>query len=202
MKKIVRKELTDKVRQNDIVVLAVHLLGGDKKAVDTEDIAVKCHELSPGTFSWKKYPNQINLELVRVVLSNTKKHDAGELLSGSGREGWRLSPLGIEWISSHGKYLLRKGVFTVNTNRKNAGSIDTVRKKREKVRLIATPAWTSWNNGELISLRDAKSVFRIDEYATGKMRDIKIVRLRTLFEDDEKLGPFIREAEKIATQGT
>ena len=71
----------------DVVTWAVFLLGGDLNPVDTEDVAVKAHDLAPGRFAWQKYPGQINLELVRVHLSDAKKVNNGRRLSGSGRQG-------------------------------------------------------------------------------------------------------------------
>lgn len=43
---------------NEIVTLAVFLLGGDSHCVDTEDVAVKVNEIAPGRFTWRKYPDQ------------------------------------------------------------------------------------------------------------------------------------------------
>jgi hypothetical protein len=189
--------LTKPARQLDIVVVAVHLLGGDRKSVDTEDVAVKCHELAPGMFSWRKYPNQINLELVRVALSDAKKRSYGQLLSGSGREGWRLSPRGIDWITSEGEALLNKGSVRIDRERLSAGSVDAVRKRREKTRIFSSAAWKSWTEQKTISLRDARNLFRIDEYVTSKMLDNKVVRLRSQFEDDEQINPFIRKAAEL-----
>lgn len=192
-----QKVLTRPTRQLDVVILAVHLLGGDRKSVDTEDVAVKCHQLAPGMFSWRKYPDQINLELVRVALSDAKKRSYGQLLSGSGREGWRLSPRGIDWIASKGEVLLNKGSMRIDRERFSAGSVDAVRKRREKVRILSSAAWKSWTEQQTISLRDARILFRIDEYATSKMLDNKVVRLRSQFEDDEQIRPFIREAAEL-----
>ena len=199
MKNESKNSLTNNARQLDVVVLAVYLLGGDKKAIDTEDIAVKSHELSPGMFSWQKFPDQINLEIVRVQLSNAKKQQCGELISGSGREGWRLSSNGVDWISGTGKELLKKELHW-NPQRGSAGSVDTVRKKREKVRLLKSEAWKSWTKGEPLSLRDTQILFRIDGYSTGKMLEIKIVRLLSLFEDDPEIGQFLRQASDLARE--
>ena len=58
-----------------MVIFAVYLLGGGQKFVDTEDIAKKADQMSPGNFSWRKYQDQINLELIRVFLSNAKKEN-------------------------------------------------------------------------------------------------------------------------------
>src|SRR5688572_29822333 len=76
---------------HQIVTVAVYLLGGEVGPVDTEDIAVKASELAPGRFSWRKYPAQINLELIRVYLSDAKKPDKGGYLIGSGSAGWQLT---------------------------------------------------------------------------------------------------------------
>src|SRR5438874_12278117 len=97
MKQLPDKRLTMEPSHMGVVTLAVHLLGGAQRAIDTEDIAVEAHRLAPGRFAWKKYPDQINLELVRVYLSDAKKSDKGVLLHGSGRTGWRLTQRGLKW---------------------------------------------------------------------------------------------------------
>src|SRR6185437_1094281 len=96
MKKTPEKKLTNSdLSQAEVVAIAVYRLGGSQRAIDTEDVAVEAHKLAPGRFSWRKYPDQINLELIRVYLSDAKlKHD---LLLGSGKTGWRLTQLGLKW---------------------------------------------------------------------------------------------------------
>lgn len=181
------------------MVLAVYVLDGYKKAVDTEDVAVKSHELAPGMFSWQKYPEQINLELVRVTLSDAKKEKYGALLTGSGREGWRLSTKGYDWASTSGKHLLETGLKW-DPDRGTAGSVDAVRKRREKARLLKSNAWKTWTEGRPLSVRDTQLLFRIDGYSTGKMLEIKIVRLQSLFEDDPEIGQFLRQAGDLARE--
>ena len=199
MNKVHKTSLTDGARRQDVVVLAVYMLGGDRKSIDTEEMAVKCHELAPGMFSWQKYPEQINLELVRVRLSEAKNPKCGALLTGSGRQGWRLSTKGLRWATSHGKDLLRGGLQW-NTESRKAGSVDTVRKRREKTRLLASPAWKNWSDGQPISVRDARDLFRIDEYSTGKMLEIKMVRLQSLFEDEEAMSRFLKETGNLVLE--
>lgn len=72
---------------HEVVLLAVYLLGGESSPIDTEDIAVKANALAPGAFTWRKYPDQINMEIVRVVLSNLKRAEDGNLLVGKGKDG-------------------------------------------------------------------------------------------------------------------
>jgi hypothetical protein len=49
-----------------------------------------------------------------------------------------------------------------------------------------------WVAGERnIPQADAKAIFRIDSYAQGDLRETKITRVRSLFLEDEELGPFL-----------
>jgi len=40
-----------------IAAIGVAHLGGDVRAVDTEDVAMVIFKLAPKRFSWKKYPD-------------------------------------------------------------------------------------------------------------------------------------------------
>jgi hypothetical protein len=81
--------------------------------------------------------------------------------------------------------------------RATAGSVDVVRKARARERIFSSGAWKSWSEGDPIAIRDARNLFRIDEYATGKMLEIKVVRLRSAFEDDREISAFIRAAADL-----
>ena len=63
----------------EIVTLAIYLLGGNSKYIDTEDIAVKSSELAPGRFTWRKYPDQINIDNIRKRLSDAKDQKKGSV---------------------------------------------------------------------------------------------------------------------------
>ena len=86
---------------HEIVTLAVFLTGGDSKTVDTEDVAVKANELAPGRFTWRKYKDQINIEIVRAFLSDAKKPKYGCLLTGAGKNGWMLTEAGVQFVRQH-----------------------------------------------------------------------------------------------------
>lgn len=196
MKKKQQKSLTS-LSQAELVTLAVYLLEGAKRAVDTEDAAVKAHELAPGRFAWRKYPEQINLELVRVYLSDAKKPGKGALLSGSGRTGWMLTQAGYEWArqaapQAEGMNLAR------GREESHSGSIDENRWRRERARIVSTAAWDRWTRGEReLSHKEVSEVFRIDSYAIGRLRESKITRLRSLFEEDEKIALFLAHAAEL-----
>lgn len=97
----------------EIAVYVVHLLDGDTRRVATEDIALKCHELAPDAFSWVKYPQYPDKDVVRSALVDARKGKNGELLRGrAGRgkgqlyranavpasDGWMLTEAGAKWI--------------------------------------------------------------------------------------------------------
>lgn len=191
--------LTSPPKHLDLVVLAVYLLGGDRKAVDTEDVAVRAYELSPSRFAWRKYPQHINLELVRVSLSDAKK-GRNALLAGSGKTGWTLTPSGLEWAAERADFLLAEDRSQKREDGRG-GSIDEQRWRRERDRILGTPAWRNWSSGQGTSTRDAKDVFRIDSYAVGRMRSLKVTRLTSLFEQDTEILPFLASmAEMIETE--
>lgn len=197
MKKVHVNRQEKELAQAEVVTLAVFLLGGEEQAVDTEDIAVKAHELAPGRFSWRKYPDQINLELVRVYLSDAKKPQRGALIDGSGRSGWVLTPNGQTWARGAAAGLA-DSTLARSRAESRAGSIDESRWRRERKRITATPAWGRWvQRNQNISIREAEEVFRIDAYAVGPLRQSKITRLLALFEDDLELESFLVYTSRI-----
>lgn len=186
-----QKTLTP-ITRADLVIWAVLLLGGDQKRIDTEDVAVKAFQLDPKSFCWRKHPDQINLELVRVNLSNAKKPENGEFLTGSGRTGWSLTRKGLAWIRTARSPLKSLGASEPQRRASSAGSIDSSRRDRERKRILALPAWTRWANGDKsVVLPEAREVYRLDSYSTLSVREAKLTRLRAMFGDDEELSPFL-----------
>jgi len=197
MRKVDKKYLTIPLSQFEVVTLAVYLLGGDKRPIDTEDVAVKAHELAPERFAWRKYPDQINLELIRVYLSDAKKSKKGEMLDGSGDTGWSLTPAGLLWARKAAESLPESDLGRRREDGRGGG-VEEQRWRRERERLLRTKAWAAWNSGKReIPIRDAEEVFRIDAYAVGRMRSLKITRLRAMFEDGDQIQAFLDKMSKI-----
>ena len=189
---VTNKQLTQSTTTAELVTWAVYLLGGEQKRIDTEDVAVKAFELAPKRFRWRKYPEQINLELVRVCLSNAKKAENGELLTGSGRTGWSLTQKGLAWLRSARSKLQTLGKNDPQGPESRAGSVDSSRRDRERKRILSLPAWVRWSHGERsVVLAEAREVFRLDSYSTSSVREAKLTRLRAMFGDDEELSPFL-----------
>jgi len=197
MKKVTIKSLTPSLTQYEVAAWAIHILGGVNRSVDTEDAAVKCHELARDLFSWRKHKDQINLELVRVSLSDAKKQKNGGLVTGSGREGWRLTTKGLDWARLHGN----RGVTPQISRRRpgigNAGSVDSRRIDRERARLTSADYWSSWTLDRRVDLRAAQLAFRIDDYTTEKMSAIKVARIRAMFPEGDEISDFLQEASRL-----
>lgn len=192
--------MTRAYSHSEIATLAVFLLGGDQRAVDTEDVAIKAHELAPGRFSWKKYPDQINLELIRVYLSDAKKPDKGTMLSGSGRTGWRLTQTGLKWAQEAVNDAHHTD-FSKDRSQTRGGSVDEQRWRRERARIVGSKAWNMWTAGEqAIPASDARLIFRIDSYAIGSLRETKITRLLSMFSDDPEVAPFLKHIASLLNE--
>jgi hypothetical protein len=192
------KPLTSQVTGPEVVALALFMLGGGGRPVDTEDVAVRAHEIAPGRFSWRKYPDQINLELVRVALSDARKTDNGGLVTGTGKSGWSLTPEGQRWAEERGSHLLKQDI-SKNRAERRAGSIDEQRWQRERLRLMATEAWRQWSEGgaEVLSREAAADLFRIDRYVVGRALELKVNRLREMFGSDEELRGLVEAAASV-----
>ena len=178
-------------------MLAVHLLGGASKPVDTEDVAVKAHELAPGRLTWRKYPDQINLELARVFLSDAKKKEIG-YLSGTGRTGWRLTKKGMEWARAVEQELPGMELARARQDSRTK-SLDENRWRRERSRILGTQAWIRWQEQFTPTSRQAEEVFRIDSYVDGAMREMKVTRLMDLFSDDQEVSPFLAAMSQLVS---
>jgi hypothetical protein len=179
------------------VTLAVFLLGGRDRYVDTEDVAMKTNELSPGRFSWRKYPQQINLELVRVRLSEAKTEAHGTFLRGSTPRGWMLTARGLKWateIATDERNLQPQ----LDGGRERGGSVDAQRVDRERTRIVSTSAWAKWpGRAPEILATEAQEVLRLDSYATDELRDVKADRLRKVFLADAAMLEFIEYIARL-----
>ena len=60
---------------NEILLSSIYSLGGSREYLDTEDIAQKAFKISPSKLSWKKYKDQIDLNKVKVNLTQLRKRN-------------------------------------------------------------------------------------------------------------------------------
>lgn len=179
-----------KLNQIDCVVLAVFELGGAQQRVRTEDVAVRANAIGNGVFAWVHYPDQINLELVRVKLSDAKKPQCGKLVAGTGNSGWSLTPAGLARAQElqHRPGLRRPVAGTSEGTPRRVGR----RTALERARLLQSDAWTRWTKGNhTVDSRTALALLRLDRYSNGHERAEKAARLLSLFSEDPILAAFV-----------
>ena len=108
--------IEEKTPNWETAVYALYLLGGATKSVHTEDIALRCFELSPGSFSWIRHVDLPDKEVTRSSLMDARKDKYGRLVTGrAGRhqgqyrgrgippeaDGWSLSEAGVKWVQEN-----------------------------------------------------------------------------------------------------
>ncbi len=94
------------LRNEDIVLYAIYLLGGWQKRIHTEDIALKSFKIAPTKFSWIKYPQYPDVSPARFALESLKKKEYNCLVEGKSERkgsigGWMLTSNGVSWIKEN-----------------------------------------------------------------------------------------------------
>lgn len=180
------------VTKTDVVILALAAAGGATRVVDTEDVAVEAHRLAPSAFSWKKYPEQIAIDSVRVHLYDGKKAQHGTRVGGSLKEGWHLTENGRAWVDEHGDdvrtHLGERGPATREADRPESRQAEFDRR-----RIKTSKAFAAWIDGRPFSAGDAAAVLRLTPYASQAERETKIGRFETAAAPDSELAAFVSE---------
>jgi hypothetical protein len=182
-------KIKPELSNTDIVVIAAFRVGAATQHADTEDIAVKANEIGPGRFTWKKYPDQINIDSVSKRLWDGRKRG---YLVGSERDGWLLTETGAA--------LARKHRRSLNVEKKIRLSLNERKWRRmEKARLLVTSAHTKLTAGDASSItaREAEGFFRIDAYVSKSAMENKILRLLNAFSDDREIGPTVKHVASL-----
>lgn len=182
-----------RLSNTQIAVLAAYLAGGSKAPADTEDVAVKAAELAPGRFSWRKYPEQINIETIRKRLWDAASDKMGRLLTGSERDGWLLTEAGLKFCQEHAGELSKTGDGAIRMSQREQAWAT-----RERVRMQAEAAYRKWQHGNIEEVQpvEAERFFRIDDYIVGDLRRSRIRRARDIFAADQTMSEAIDEIAK------
>jgi len=168
-----------------IVTIAIALLGGDVEHIDREDIAIKANGIAPGKFSWRKYPNRIDLGSVGDALRDAKKAKNDELIAGNNSRGWMLSPNGFRWMSS-----LSKGENEISIQLKEKSSMALSSQHVERERLYRTTAYALLTDGreDEITQHDFFQFVRVNEYFKSKARERRYTIITNAVYSDEVLS--------------
>lgn len=153
---------SEKFGNLEIVTIAVSRLGGDIKPIHIEDIAIEAFKIAPKRFCWRKYPERIDLALVRDALANASKVRHKQLLRGSHKKGWMLTTGGLRWLQSLNIETL-DGEFVETSVRKGSvvAALDV-----ERERLRQSNAYIKFQSRHFKSIvaSDFQEFLRINEY--------------------------------------
>jgi len=180
-----------------MVVLATYLAGGRNSYADTEDIAVKANEISPGRFTWRKYKEQINIDTVRKRLWDASKLEKGGYLVGSERDGWLLTRAGLKFCEKNLKAIEHGTAHKERYTKRERSWFD-----KEKIRMLAEPAYRKLlaGNSKGITPVEAERFFRVDDYVVGEARKTKIQRAVAAFQSDPDLAKVIKKLAAIVRE--
>jgi len=159
--------------KKDIAVMAVCHLGGGLRHIHMEDVALKAGELSPRDFSWRKYPERINLEAVRVTLKNELASRERRVV-GSIHDGWMVTPAGLSWCLSNSKV------------RGSEDFMEQIQKEIGRVRTTMVFKKVIGGRSESVSDAELRVFLRTDEYSsnrTSRERAIALLNAATLDRD-------------------
>lgn len=171
--------------RSEAATIALYVEGGEREIVDTEDVAVRVSEVAPGMFSWQKYRDRIDKELVRVALSDARLK-AGYVI-GSHAKGWMLTPSGLEFARQNAD---RAGDGLSSERRRP----DDRQWERERIRLVTSEAYLRVGEEgiEAVTADEADAFFRLNLYVRGEARERKIARIENHFSADPELGATVR----------
>jgi len=108
-KKAVRAP-SDNHNNDDLLVWALHLLGGAERWVDVEELFLKAFELAPARLSWRTRPDLPDYKKCAKALQsveNPKRSDHLGLFSKNGPYERRLTFDGLRWCEEHQELLSR-----------------------------------------------------------------------------------------------
>lgn len=158
----------------DIVTIAVCQLGGGLRHIHLEDVAMKASELSPRRFRWKRYPDQINLELVRLTLKNELSSPSSRVLGGI-RDGWMLTPAGLSWC-----------LCAASLGDSHA-LVAELQREIDRAKKTTAFSKTIHREGVAVSSAEVEALLRVNNYFTARDRRERTAALANAAELDSEL---------------
>ena len=188
-----------KIKNIELVTIALYEIGGATKSKETEDIAVKADEIDTERFKWKnkKYKNFIDKILILESLKAAKNRAIGSFLSGNDDKGWMLTSTGLKF-SKNSKNLFSGLVI----RKKRLTKVEKNYLLREEYRITNSEAYNKYTSNKKAEITeiDLKKLFKIDDYTTSKDLEKRIVKLLDNFSEKHKVYQIINNYKKEVKQ--
>ena len=190
--------IKNKLSNQEIVTVAIYVLGSGVGTFDIETIAKKADELAPGRFRWKTDPNMISDSNTWDALSNARKkgfilQQANEKNTDSyliTEEGVKFSEKNINKIKDFDQSKIRIAVSKeIYENTKN--------------RLITTAAYQKAKNLKIdqITIKEFNQFFRLNDYMKNTQKQEKIQKIKNLFIHEKEFKEIIDKVATVHTSG-
>ena len=184
-----------KIKNIELVTIALYEMGGARKFIDTEDIAVQADRIDNERFKWrnKKYKEFIDKGLIVESLNAARVRKIGAFVKGNDKQGWILTTIGLDFCKSS------KHKFNGKVIRKKR--LSAVEKKyilREENRIMNTDAYKKYlsNDNKNITSQDIKNLFKVNDYTSAKDLDKRIIDLLDNFKDQDQIYQLINNYKK------
>ncbi|MDA9646163.1 hypothetical protein N9S92_00160 [Candidatus Pelagibacter sp.] len=190
--------IKNKLSNQEIVTVAIYVLGSGVGTFDIETIAKKADELAPGRFRWKTDPNMISDSNTWDALSNARKkgfilQQANEKNTDSyliTEEGVKFSEKNLNKIKDFDQSKIRIAVSKeIYENTKN--------------RLITTAAYQKAKNLKIdqITIKEFNQFFRLNDYMKNTQKQEKIQKIKNLFIHEKEFKELIDKVATVHTNG-
>jgi|TARA_B100001093_G_C26841447_1_gene1020756 hypothetical protein len=184
--------MSTKIKNIELVTLALYRAGGASKSVDTEDVAVTADKIDNQRFKWKKneYKKFIDRGLVFDSLKAAHLRKKGSFLKGNDDKGWILTSLGLEFCKN-AKIKFNRSIVSkkrITKSEKNFLS-------REEDRILHSSAFDKFYNNKVkdITEEDIKFLFKVDDYTSRSDVEKRIINMLDNFKNKESVYKLINK---------
>tara|TARA_Y100000768_G_C23982621_1_gene686760 strand:+ start:987 stop:1571 length:585 start_codon:yes stop_codon:yes gene_type:complete len=190
--------MNKKIKNIELVTIALYESGGASKCVDTEDIAVKADQIDDQRFKWRKqkYKKFIDRGLVVESLNAARVRKIGSFLEGNDNKGWILTSVGLEFCKK------TKNQFGHTIRKKRLSKVEKNYLTREQIRIENSEAFLKFSKGEMKEINDIdlKNLFKIDDYTSKIDLEKRILHLLDNFKEKDRIFELINFYKKEVTK--
>ena len=184
--------MSTKIKNIELVTLALYRAGGASKSVDTEDVAVTADKIDNQRFKWKKneYKKFIDRGLVFDSLKAAHLRKKGSFLKGNDDKGWILTSLGLEFCKN-AKIKFNRSIVSkkrITKSEKNFLS-------SEEDRILHSSAFDKFYNNKVkdITEEDIEFLFKVDDYTSRSDVEKRIINMLDNFKNKESVYKLINK---------
>jgi len=193
---LVYNYMNKKIKNFELVTLALYSCGGYTKFIGTEDVAIQSDKMDNQRFRWKKYKEFIDRGLIFDCLNSARTRKLGAYVKGNDERGWILTASGLSFCETAKDFNLN------SFKKKRISKIEKSYILREELRIKSTEAYDKFcqNKKDQILKEDIKNLYKIDDYTTKEDLEIRTINLLENFKDNDAIFKLIDTFKKKAME--